>query len=78
MFPANSCLAASQPMATLQDRNFSRNYEGLKNQLGVAAVLAAVCLTGYEIMRRKRRGRGFRLKNGKEQELGSVETWEFG
>ncbi|KAF8517159.1 hypothetical protein BU17DRAFT_50176 [Hysterangium stoloniferum] len=65
-------------MATIQDRSFSPNYHGLKNQLSVAGVLTAFCLTGYELMRRKRRGRG--LNSGHEigQDVGSVETWEFG
>lgn len=65
-------------MATIQDRQFTRNYSGLRNQLAVAGVLAAVCLTGYELMRRTRRGRGLLLKKGGNGALGSVETWEFG
>jgi len=65
-------------MATIQDRQFTTNYSGLRNQLAVAGVLAAVCLTGYELMRRTRRGRGLLLKKGGKGALGSVETWEFG
>ncbi|GJJ10885.1 hypothetical protein Clacol_005113 [Clathrus columnatus] len=60
-------------MATIQDRNFSRTYAGLKNQFAVAGVLAAICLVGYELMRRQRRGRGRRMS---QKELGNVETWE--
>lgn len=63
-------------MATIQDRSFSRTYDGLKNQFAVAGVLAALCLVGYELMRRRRRGRGRYPRYS--EELGSVETWEFG
>ncbi|KIJ55842.1 hypothetical protein M422DRAFT_200178 [Sphaerobolus stellatus SS14] len=65
-------------MATIQDRSFTHNYSGLKNQFGVAGALAILCLTGYEIMRRRRRGRGLKLKNGENEDVRSVETWEFG
>lgn len=69
-------LLSSRTMATIQDRTFSHTYSGLKNQFAVAGVLAAACLTGYELMRRRRRGPGRSSKYGGE--LGSVETWEFG
>jgi hypothetical protein len=65
-------------MATIQDRAFSRNYSGLRNQFAVGGVLVALCLTGYELMRRMRRGRGLHAQEQKGDGVGSVETWEFG
>ncbi|KAF8578198.1 hypothetical protein K439DRAFT_1663846 [Ramaria rubella] len=65
-------------MATIQDRAFSRDYSGLRNQLEVAAVLITACLVGYELMRRKRRGRGLGQYAEIKEGVGSVETWEFG
>lgn len=64
-------------MATIQDRAFSHDYNGLRSQFAVGGVLTIICLTGYELMRRKRRGRGLRSQE-QTQGVGSVETWEFG
>ncbi|KAF8480584.1 hypothetical protein JB92DRAFT_3102097 [Gautieria morchelliformis] len=66
------------PMATIQDRSFSRDYNGLRSQFAVGGVLAAVCLMGYELMRRMRRGRGLRPQGQTRDGVDSVETWEFG
>lgn len=65
-------------MATIQDRTFSRDYSGLRNQLVVGGVLVVICLSGYELMRRTRRGRGKGVQKQKQEGVGSVETWEFG
>ncbi|THH23170.1 hypothetical protein EUX98_g8009 [Antrodiella citrinella] len=63
-------------MATIQQRPFSKNYSGLINQSVIAACIFTLCITSHALMRRKRRGRGCSAR--KEDDLGSVETWEFG
>ena len=65
-------------MATIQDRSFSRDYNGLRSQFAVGGVLAVFCLAGYELMRRRRRGRGLHIQQQTREGIGSVETWEFG
>ncbi|KZW01495.1 hypothetical protein EXIGLDRAFT_760706 [Exidia glandulosa HHB12029] len=64
-------------MATLADRQFAHSFAGLVNQVIAAASVATVCISIFEIIRRKRRGRGLKRRPG-EDPLGSVETWEFG
>ncbi|TDL23258.1 hypothetical protein BD410DRAFT_769147 [Rickenella mellea] len=59
-------------MATLQTRPFSRDYSGLINQSVLAAVIATICVSSHEYMKRKRRGKG------PFEKLGSVESWQFG
>ncbi|KAJ6508720.1 hypothetical protein C8R45DRAFT_815696 [Mycena sanguinolenta] len=60
-------------MADLQTRPFSKNYSGLINQTVIALVIAAVAVTGQELMKRARRGAKFNPET-----LGSRESWEFG
>ncbi|OSD02408.1 DUF221-domain-containing protein [Trametes coccinea BRFM310] len=60
-------------MATIQNRPFSKDYSGLINQSVVAGVIFLITVSAHEVMKRKRRGKG---PHG--DELGSVESWEFG
>ncbi|KAL0961406.1 hypothetical protein HGRIS_006355 [Hohenbuehelia grisea] len=60
-------------MTDIQNRPFSKNYSGLINQSVIALGIATLCITGQELMRRKRRG-----KPDPNERLGSRETWEFG
>lgn len=64
-------------MATLEDRKVARDFAGLINQTIAAVCIATVCVTGFEILRRIRRGRGLKRRPG-DDPLGSVETWELG
>ncbi|KAI0775528.1 DUF221-domain-containing protein [Trametes elegans] len=60
-------------MATLQNRPFSKDYSGLINQSVVAVGFLLIAISAHEFMKRKRRGR---RRDG--DDLGSVESWEFG
>jgi hypothetical protein len=60
-------------MADIQNRLFSKDYSGLTNQSVIAIALAAVSVTSHEVMKRRRRGH-----HTQPEELGSVESWEFG
>lgn len=62
-------------MATVENRPYSDNYSGLVNQAGYGMLMFTLCWSGYELMRRARRNKG---KGLKFDELGSVETWEWG
>lgn len=68
-------------MATAETRPFSRNYSGLENQTIAAVCIGSFCLTTFELMRRKRRKtKAYKaaLKDGTANEVGSVESWEWG
>jgi len=60
-------------MGDIQTRPFSKNYSGLVNQSVIAIGITILCITGQELMKRRRRGR----RTG-EEGLGSRESWEFG
>ncbi|KAI0632056.1 DUF221-domain-containing protein [Trametes polyzona] len=60
-------------MATIQNRPFSKDYSGLINQSVVAGGIFLITISAHEFMKRKRRG-----KRHNDDELGSVESWEFG
>ncbi|TRM64114.1 hypothetical protein BD626DRAFT_493819 [Schizophyllum amplum] len=60
-------------MGDIQTRPFSKNYSGLVNQSVIALGLAVICISGHELMKRRRRGKHY----GKG-EVGSRESWEFG
>ncbi|KIY72425.1 DUF221-domain-containing protein [Cylindrobasidium torrendii FP15055 ss-10] len=64
-------------MGDIQTRPFSKNYSGLINQSVIAVGITVLCVTGQEIMKRRRRGTG-KTNPGEPGELGSRETWEFG
>ena len=64
-------------MATIYDRAAVRDFDGLVNQAIAAGGILTLCVGLFEVMRRKRRGRGLKRKPG-DDPLGSVETWEFG
>ncbi|KAF8895476.1 hypothetical protein BD779DRAFT_1609024 [Infundibulicybe gibba] len=59
-------------MGDIQNRPFSKNYSGLVNQTVIGLAITVLCVTGQELMKRKRRGK--QLGGG----LGSRESWEFG
>ncbi|KAG8953010.1 hypothetical protein FRC03_011953 [Tulasnella sp. 419] len=68
-------------MATLETRPYTGNYSGLKNQAILAVCIGSICLTSFELMRRKRRNvKSFidARKNGQPVGLESVESWEWG
>ncbi|KAJ7784498.1 hypothetical protein B0H16DRAFT_1681889 [Mycena metata] len=60
-------------MADVQDRPFSKNYSGLINQSVIALAITLICVTGQELMKRRRRG-----TNYDPETLGSRESWGFG
>ncbi|KAJ7600700.1 hypothetical protein C8J56DRAFT_911019 [Mycena floridula] len=62
-------------MGDIQTRPFSRNYSGLINQSVIALGITVLCVTGQELMKRRRRGKG---KTAVDTALGSRESWEFG
>ncbi|KAH7103405.1 hypothetical protein BKA62DRAFT_696841 [Auriculariales sp. MPI-PUGE-AT-0066] len=64
-------------MATIYDRNEVRDFSGLENQAIAAACILTTCVSIFEVLRRKRRGRGLKQRPD-DDPLGSVETWEFG
>lgn len=56
-------------------------YSGLETEAFVALALASICLTSFELMRRKRRKTKAYMAAvaaGEGRELGSVESWEWG
>jgi hypothetical protein len=57
----------------VHDRPYAKDYSGLVNQAAAAGIVAFLCLSAHELMKRKRRG-----KPTKASGLGSVESWEFG
>ncbi|KAF5382774.1 hypothetical protein D9615_002912 [Tricholomella constricta] len=59
-------------MGDIQTRPFSKNYSGLVNQTVIAIGITVLCVTGQELMKRRRRGS--RTGDG----LASRESWEFG
>ncbi|KAK2465349.1 hypothetical protein APHAL10511_002703 [Amanita phalloides] len=59
-------------MGDIQTRPFSKNYSGLINQSVIAVSIAILCVTGHEIMKRRRRGK----QHG--HSVGSRDSWEFG
>ncbi|RDB18089.1 Calcium permeable stress-gated cation channel 1 [Hypsizygus marmoreus] len=59
-------------MGDIQTRPFSKNYSGLINQSVIAIGITVLCVTGQELMKRRRRAHA--QKDG----LGSRESWEFG
>ncbi|KAF8835644.1 DUF221-domain-containing protein [Paxillus ammoniavirescens] len=59
-------------MSDIQTRPFSKDYSGLINQSVIAVGLAVICITSYEVLKRRRRG------PHPPQGLGSVESWQFG
>ncbi|KAF8073764.1 hypothetical protein FPV67DRAFT_764997 [Lyophyllum atratum] len=62
-------------MADIQGRPFSKNYSGLINQSVIAIGITILCVTGQELMKRRRRkGRTRETREG----LGPRESWEFG
>ncbi|KAF8645225.1 hypothetical protein AX16_008052 [Volvariella volvacea WC 439] len=61
-------------MGDLQTRPFSRDYSGLVNQTVIGLSITLLCVTGQELMKRKRRGQ----PKDDSTELGSRESWEFG
>lgn len=61
--------------------NHIGTYSGLETEAIVALALASICLTSFELLRRKRRKTKAylaALAAGNGQELGSVESWEWG
>lgn len=48
---------------------------GLINQSVIAVGITVLCVTGQELMKRRRRGKG---KTQPGEGLGSRESWEFG
>lgn len=64
-------------MGDIQTRPFSKNYSGLINQTVIAVGITAICVTGQEYMRRRRR-KGAPVRQGSGQGLGNQESWEFG
>ncbi|TFK40830.1 hypothetical protein BDQ12DRAFT_721445 [Crucibulum laeve] len=62
-------------MTDIQTRPFSKNYSGLINQSVIAITITVLCVTGQELMKRRRRGKG---KHAPQEGLGSRESWEFG
>ncbi|KAF8957250.1 hypothetical protein BDZ97DRAFT_1707127 [Flammula alnicola] len=62
-------------MGDIQTRPFSKNYSGLINQSVIAIGITVLCVTGQELMKRRRRGKAL-LEPGVG--LGSRESWEFG
>ncbi|KAF9016991.1 hypothetical protein BDZ89DRAFT_1094388 [Hymenopellis radicata] len=62
-------------MGDIQTRPFSKNYSGLINQSVIAVGITVLCVTGQELMKRRRRGKG---KTQPGEGLGSRESWEFG
>ncbi|RXW24412.1 hypothetical protein EST38_g1408 [Candolleomyces aberdarensis] len=62
-------------MGDIQTRPFSKNYSGLINQTVIGIAITVLCVTGQELMKRRRRkGR----KVPPEEGLGKRESWEFG
>ncbi|KAJ2930898.1 hypothetical protein H1R20_g6193, partial [Candolleomyces eurysporus] len=62
-------------MGDIQTRPFSKNYSGLINQTVIGIAITVICVTGQELMKRRRRkGR----KVPPEEGLGKRESWEFG
>ncbi|KIK92736.1 hypothetical protein PAXRUDRAFT_146651 [Paxillus rubicundulus Ve08.2h10] len=59
-------------MSDIQTRPFSKDYSGLLNQSVIAIGLTVICLTSYEVMKRRRRG------PHPPQGTDSVESWQFG
>lgn len=60
-------------MGDIQTRPFSKNYSGLINQSVIGIGITVLCVTGQELMKRRRRGKVL-----DERCLGSRESWEFG
>ncbi|KAF9019032.1 hypothetical protein BDZ89DRAFT_1093998 [Hymenopellis radicata] len=60
-------------MGDIQTRPFSKNYSGLINQSVIAVGITVLCVTGQELMKRRRRGKG---KTQPGEGLGSRESWE--
>ncbi|KAF6757411.1 hypothetical protein DFP72DRAFT_845840 [Ephemerocybe angulata] len=54
---------------------YSKNYSGLVNQTVIGIVITVLCITGQELMKRRRR-KGKAKPTG--EGLGSRESWEFG
>ncbi|KAI6044833.1 hypothetical protein EDC04DRAFT_3105614 [Pisolithus marmoratus] len=59
-------------MTDIETRVFSTDYSGLINQSVIAVGLTVICVASHEVMKRRRRG------THPPEELGSVESWEFG
>ncbi|TFK28073.1 hypothetical protein FA15DRAFT_585271 [Coprinopsis marcescibilis] len=64
-------------MGDIQTRPFSKNYSGLINQTVIAVGITVLCVTGQELMRRRKR-RYLARRQVEGQGLGSREAWEFG
>ncbi|KAG8907708.1 hypothetical protein FRB99_002504 [Tulasnella sp. 403] len=68
-------------MATVDTRPYSKNFSGLETQTILAVVVGSLCLTSFELMRRKRRlTKAYKasLASSEDTGLGSVESWEWG
>ncbi|KAF9046608.1 hypothetical protein BJ165DRAFT_1346094 [Panaeolus papilionaceus] len=62
-------------MGDIQTRPFSKNYSGLINQSVIAIGITVLCVSGHELMKRRRRGKAL---HDPPPGLGSKESWEFG
>ncbi|KIM43405.1 hypothetical protein M413DRAFT_69962 [Hebeloma cylindrosporum] len=62
-------------MGDIQTRPFSKNYSGLVNQSVIAIGITVLCVTGQELMKRRRRGKALETP---PPGLGTRESWEFG
>jgi hypothetical protein len=62
-------------MGDIQNRPFSKNYSGLLNQSVIGLGIAVLCISGHELMKRRRRGKA---QLEPPPGLGRRESWEFG